>query len=322
MTEITQTIPETHVQVPTKQNPIKEDIRQSDNWAECLKLYNWNTFKTSNGNNIYILKTPVGGFVKIQRPKLLNESELDEIDKICKENNALFIKLDPNIGQDLHMLKQKGYRLSKELLCPSLTLYINMEKMETELWNGLSHSAKYSINRAKREGAYTELVQNPDEEQLEKFYKVYLETAKYRKLSIKNIADLKKRVEVFKNESYIVFVYDKEKNLVGCKFYLGHKGNIWYIYGGTSSKGRVKSKAGYLLMWSSILYFKEKGYKYLDLEGISDPRLPKSIVSWGGFSHFKERFNGTLVEFPWPQIKYFSPILKIINLIYGRYVTI
>ncbi|EKD95655.1 MAG: hypothetical protein ACD_24C00407G0006, partial [uncultured bacterium] len=92
MTEITQAIPETPAQIPTKQNPIKEDIRQSDNWAECLKLYNWNTFKTSNGNNIYILKSPVGAFVKIQRPKLLNESELDEIDKICKENNALFIK--------------------------------------------------------------------------------------------------------------------------------------------------------------------------------------------------------------------------------------
>src|SRR3989344_69442 len=231
MTEITQTIPETPEQIPITQNPIKEDIRQSDNWAECLKLYNWKAIKTSNGNNIYILKTPIGGFVKIQRPKLLDEAELDEIEKICKENNALFIKLDPNIGQDLHLLEKKGYRLSKELLCPSLTIYIDLEKTETELWNGLSHSAKYSVNRAKREGAYTELIQNPNEEQLEKFYKV-------------------------------------------------------------------------------------------DLEGISDPRLPKSIVNWGGFSHFKERFNGVHIEFPWPQIKYFSPLLKIIDKIYGRYVSI
>ena len=53
MTEITQTIPETPEQIPITQNPIKEDIRQSDNWAECLKLYNWKAIKTSNGKYLY-----------------------------------------------------------------------------------------------------------------------------------------------------------------------------------------------------------------------------------------------------------------------------
>ena len=312
----------TEIPATLTQNPIQDDIRQSDNWAECLTLYNWQTFKTSAGNKIYILKSGIGGFVKIQRPQLLSFAELDEIERICKEHKALFIKIDPNIGQNLNIFSQKKYKASSEVLCPSLTIYFDLGKTEKELWDSLSHSAKYSINRAKREGAYTEYVQKPSEDQLKKFYEVYLETTRHKRFGGKNYADLKKRVETFGTDSHIVFVYDKEKNLIGAKFYLGYNGNIWYIYGGTSDKGRVKSKAGYLLMWNSILHFKEKGYKYMDLEGISDPRFPKTVSIWGGFSHFKEMFNGMLVEFPIPQVKYLSPVLKVMDKVYGRYLSI
>ena len=45
------------------------DIRQSQEWASCLELYGWKSLRTSNGNNIEILNTKIGGFVKIQKPK-------------------------------------------------------------------------------------------------------------------------------------------------------------------------------------------------------------------------------------------------------------
>jgi lipid II:glycine glycyltransferase (peptidoglycan interpeptide bridge formation enzyme) len=41
------------------------------------------------------------------------------------------------------------------------------------------------------------------------------------------------------------------------------------------------------------------------------------LDTWGGFSHFKEKFGGTIVEFPVPYVKYFNPIIKVISKLYG-----
>jgi len=63
-------------------------------------------------------------------------------------------------------------------------------------------------------------------------------------------------------------------------------------------------------MWESILYFKKIAYKYIDLEGVDDERFPSFTKNWGGFTHFKEKFGGTILKLPPPYIKYYSPILK------------
>ena len=88
------------------------------------------------------------------------------------------------------------------------------------------------------------------------------------------------------------------------------------MFGGTTELGR-HNKTGYELLWQSILYFKKLGYAWLDLEGVYDPRFPKYLNAWGGFSHFKEKFGGVVVEFPMPYIKYLSPVLKLIAKLYG-----
>ena len=59
------------------------------------------------------------------------------------------------------------------------------------------------------------------------------------------------------------------------------------------------------------------GYKYLDLDGLYDDRFPKRLKDYGGFSHFKERFNPIIVEFPVPYVKYLSPVMRAIKKLYG-----
>jgi lipid II:glycine glycyltransferase (peptidoglycan interpeptide bridge formation enzyme) len=106
----------------------------------------------------------------------------------------------------------------------------------------------------------------------------------------------------------LFLVYDKDKKLMGGKYFLGYNKNIWYMYGGTSNEGR-RNKAGYNLVWESFLGLKRSGYDFLDFEGVDDDRFAFT-QQWGGFSHFKEKFGGVKVEFPLPRIKYFSSILK------------
>jgi lipid II:glycine glycyltransferase (peptidoglycan interpeptide bridge formation enzyme) len=287
------------------------DIRQSDNWARYLETLGWHFVKTKAGVNIEFKKLGPVSLVKIQRPRQLSQKDLEEFEQLCKQNKSLFIKIEPWIEQNLEVLEKNGYHISNAPLAPPTTIYIDLVKSKEELWHSVSRSGKYSIRRAQREGVRVEYFKNPSEELLKEFYGVEADTGKKKKFYVQSLQDLKAKAEEFGDECYIIKVFDGENNLCGMNFYLGFKGNIWFIHGGTTDTGR-KNKTGYDLVWQAILYFKELGYKVMDLEGKDDDRFPAFTKDWGGFSHFKEKFGGEVVEFPKPRIKYLNPFLKFI----------
>lgn len=285
------------------------DIRQSKGWSEYLAFLGWNSIRTSGDINIEIRKVFFGGLVKIQRPKKVLKADLIEILELCKKDKALFIKLEPAQNQDLKILSDSGYVRSASPLLPPTTILIDLTTDEKTLWTNVSHSGKYSVNRAGREGANVEFFQNPDENVLKSFYDIHKQTGNKKGFYVEGFDDIKKKVEIFKDESFIISVKNKEGTIVGSNFYLGFNKNIWFMHGATSSVGR-KSKAGYELVWKSFLYFKNLGYKILDLEGKDDKRFPNFTKGWGGFSHFKEKFGGQEIIFPEPYIKYLNPLLS------------
>ncbi len=292
---------------------ITSDIRQSDEWAENMKMYGWDFIRTPGGVNVGFLHSRLGSFVKIQRPRLLNEKDLEEIEDLCKKHRAFFIKIETSYGQNIEILTKNAYIASSNIMSPASTIYMDLELSEKVLWENISKGARYSIKRAQREGTHTKFYIHPDEEVLKQFYELYKQTGIKKKYGIKSFDDIVKRTRTFGDKSYLVCVYDKEGKLVGAKYYLGYKENVWYIFGGTSDQGRVKSKAGYELMWQSILYLKNEGYKILDLDGIFDERFPTYLDWWGGFSHFKERFGGQVIQFPVPYVKYLHPLMKLMS---------
>lgn len=292
---------------------ISNDIRQSNEWGENMKMYGWDFVRTPGGINVGFLHSKIGSFVKIQRPRLLNEKDLEEIEDLCKKNRAFFIKIETSYGQNIEVLTKNAYVASANIMSPASTIYMDLELPEKNLWENISKGARYSIKRAQREGTSTKFYVHPDETVLKQFYELYKQTGIKKRYGIKSFDDIVKRTRTFGDRSYLVCVYDKEGELVGAKYYLGYKENVWYVFGGTSDKGRIKNKAGYELMWQSILYLKNEGYKILDLDGIFDERFPTYLDWWGGFSHFKERFGGQVVKFPVPYVKYLHPLMKLMS---------
>ena len=285
------------------------DIRQSKGWSEYLNFLGWNSVRTSSDINIETRKVFFGGLVKIQRPRNVSKNDLVEIAEICKKNKALFIKLEPSLDQDLKVLTENGYVRSSSPLLPPTTIFIYLINNEKTLWNNVSHSGKYSVKRAQRENAKVEFFRNPSENILKSFYDIHKQTGNKKGFYIENFEDIKKKVEIFKNESFVISVKNNEGTIMGANFYLGFDNNVWFMHGATSAEGR-KSKAGYELVWRSFLYFKSLGYEILDLEGKDDKRFPNFTKGWGGFSHFKEKFGGEEIVYPEPYIKYLNPLLS------------
>ncbi|MFZ2664010.1 MAG: peptidoglycan bridge formation glycyltransferase FemA/FemB family protein [Patescibacteria group bacterium] len=285
------------------------DIRQSEKWSLYLKGFGWKSHRTARGVRIEYIKTFIGTIVKIQHPLPLTLEDLKEIEEFCVGQKALFIKIEPFIGQDVKVIEEAGYKKNFYPLSPPSTIYIDLTKSEEDLWNNLSHSAKYSIKRAQREGTVTRFYQNPLPEKVTDYFDMLKNTAKRKHFYVQPLKDFLSKIKVFGKECHLVLSYNSGGKLLSGKFYLCYEDMVLYSTGGTSREG-LETKAGYELLWKSILYFKGLGYKVLDLEGKDDERFKTITKDWGGFSHFKEKFNGEEVEFPYPYVKYLNPFLK------------
>ncbi len=290
------------------------DIRQSEKWSQYLAWIGWTSQHTAGDVSVEIMKTGIGGLVKVQRPKLLTNEDLFQIEDISKKAKAIFVKVEPGIGQDMDIFKKRGYRNSPSPLAPPSTIYIDFANSWDTLWNNISKSGRYSIRRSEKWGEKVEFYQNPSSEILHKFYEIEKESAKSQKFMIQSYEDLAKKAEVFGNDSFVALGFDAKGNPTGGKFFLGCENCIWYVHAGTTALGR-KSDSGHKTMWESMLHFKKLGYKMMDMDGINDSRFPNFTKNWGGFSFFKEKFGGEKIRFPKPQIKYLSVVLKVLSRI-------
>ena len=292
--------------------PKTYDVRQSPQWSSFLETLGWKSFRTSKGINIQIRKSVFGALVKIQKPNPFDKDDLNEIEKICRKQKAIFIKIEPYFGQDTDLLKNTGFEVSWFPMTPTATYFINLEKSEEELWNNVSHGGKYAIHRAQREGAEVKVFRKPNIVIMEEFYEVLKYTGRLQKIYVPPIKQVMNQVQAFSDNGVLLVVYNKDGQLCGAKWHLMYGDNVLYISGGTSELGR-KDKSGYELVWKSILYFKALGLKTFDLEGKDDKRFPGFTKRWGGFSHFKEKFGGSAIEFPHPRIKYLNPVMKFLH---------
>lgn len=287
-----------------------KDFRQSQQWEEYLKTLKWKTHRTSYDALIVYRLSGLGNLFKIQRPGALNNDQVTELHQFCKKNQAGYIKFEPSADQNIGVLTSAKYSKTYYPHIPTKTMYINLSLGENALFEKLSKSAKYSVNRAQRENARYEIYSNPTNEQLKNFYDLYAESGKYKNYFVEPFKDTQTKRDIFKEQFFVSFVYDEKNNLCGTQCFLVFKNNVWFVMGGTSKIGR-KNKTGYHLMWKSITHFSQLNYDCLDFEGLDDDRFPTFTKGWGGFSHFKEKFNGEVLEFPPPYARCYKLILRM-----------
>src|SRR3972149_9418788 len=94
----------------------------------------------------------------------------------------MFVKIDPALDQTLAVLESAGFIRSFHPLVPPSTIFIDLTKSEMGLWEQISRSGKYSIQRARREGSRIETHQSPSEKILEDFRLVAPDTARVKNI--------------------------------------------------------------------------------------------------------------------------------------------
>jgi lipid II:glycine glycyltransferase (peptidoglycan interpeptide bridge formation enzyme) len=251
-------------------------------------------------HSVPIINKNVGYFPKGYMP---DAEQLAILKNLAKENNAIFIKMEPNVGQkvsDLSAHKNiKKFLIDNDCvpgkpLFTKYTFQLDLSKSEEELFANLESKTRYNVNLAYKKGV--QIFENSTQEGMEQYIEILEETTKrqgfyahspeYFRTMWRTLGDsgmLKIFNAVYDNKvltSWIIFVFNNR---------------LYYPYGASRNINR-EVMANNLMMWEIIKYGKSIDCKTFDLWGSLGPD-PDKKSSWYGFHKFKKGYGGDLVEF-------------------------
>ncbi len=277
---------------------IAEHPLQTTSWAEFRRRWGNEVLETKYGiltvHPLPFTSYRIGMFIKGPMP---TETMIKDLVKIGKENNLVFIKLEPNYAvkkdgmrcadkdKAINLLKKYGAVPGKTLFTPT-TFWIDLNPGEEELMKGFSSKTRYNIRLAERNGVT--IKEDNSDKAFEKYLELtaetvsrqgfYAHTEKYHRLMwnfLRNAGISKLLTATYRGEiitTWILFVW---------------KDFLYYPYGASTEKHK-NVMANNLMMWEAIKFGKRLGLKTFDLWGREEGK---------GFTKFKEGYNPHVVEF-------------------------
>lgn len=287
------------------------DIRQSDGWFEFWKNVSWERIVFEKGVSARILKSVLGASIIVEKPQNINEETLLKIENFAKENKALILQIKPNLYQETDIFDKHKYDFVKDPVGTTKTGIIDLKTPLEDLYKKLPKTDRHILNNFKNEISVS-IGNNYSNEEIDLFYKVYRQNGLSKKFAVHTKINFINFLNAFKNNSYLCTVRKSNNEyLGGCVFVCEGK-TAWYMFSGMNNNGR-KYGTGYFAIWNSIVYLKNKGYEFIDLEGLYDERYPKTYKNHQGYSQFKNRFQPDVVYYPKFRIKYFNGVYKLID---------
>ena len=292
-----------------------------------LQSYEWGEFRKKTGVKVIrrgLVRNNkiVDGFTltlhKIPRTKLYigylpkgnqpTQELIDELKRIGKENNCIFIQLEPNVRNDQSsVIGYKSLRPAAHPLFTKYTFVIDLKKSEQELLATMHQKTRYNIRVAEKHKV--KVVEDNSKESFEHYLKLMLETTSrqgfyahtpsYHRHLFETLANSQRPTANslsyhLLNATYVPPATRHPQTLTSWVLFV-FKDTIYYPYGASSREYR-EVMASNLIMWEAIKFGKKLGLKYFDMWGALGPE-PDKNDPWYGFHRFKEGYGGELVEF-------------------------
>lgn len=238
---------------------------------------------------------------------LPNKAMINELTKIGRENNCIFITLEPNVERIMNYelrIKNLGLQSSIRPLFTKYNFVIDLTKSEEELLEAMHPKTRYNIRVAQRQGVKVE--ERSDKQAFDIYLKLYFATTrrqhyfghteKYHKLLWETLQSGKEKEERGNDTltARLLIAYYKSIPLVAWLL-LEYKDTLYYPYGGSSEQYK-NVMASNLVAWEAIKLGKKLGCKKFDLWGALGPN-PDPQDPWYGFHKFKQGYGGKLVEY-------------------------
>lgn len=294
------------------------DLRQTLKYAEYMKTLGWKVALVSNEsrqrrgsleaagirNHVYIKKIPlVGNIAKLQRPSAMPAPEVME--SLHRKYTLAAIYIEPLIHNSSFLIP--GLKPAKNCFLPPKTIQIDLSQSLEQLVSQMKKETRYSLKLAERFGVRVE-----ESRDIEAFIKLWHQSARRRGFFFSQGKEIKALWSAFGKKAHLLLAFSDPKQPLAGVLIARSPTAAYYMYAVSTREGN-KLATPTLLVWEAVKLAKKAGCKIFDFEGINDPRYPQT-KSWKGFSRFKEGFGGKAIEYPRTLVKYYNPLLRVLQL--------
>lgn len=263
----------------------------------------------------YIPKAPIVDWENESLVKFLFEN----IDQVCRDRNAIFVKLEPSAHSGQWAVDSGQWRtipnyqllITSKPIQPQRTLVVDLRPSEDEILATMKQKTRYNIRLAEKKGVTVK----PSDD-LDTFNKLMQITGERDQFGVHSSAYYRTVYELFRplNRAQIFTAYYNDQPLATLMlFMLGNR--AWYFYGGSSNEERNRMPT-YLLQWEAMRWAKAHGATHYDLWGVPDEdeeTLEANFENrndglWGVY-RFKRGFGGKLIREPDAWDRVYSPMM-------------
>lgn len=285
-------------------------ILQSSAWGNLKSDFGWYS-KTLLTNDIgsqvlfrrlpfgitiaYIPKGPVGNLSSLG-------THIKDLDQLCKANNAVFLKIEPNLfeeteGVDELVAQYSQYGNSAKNIQPRRTIMVSLEGEPEEWLARMKQKTRYNIRLAARKEVV--ITQSTD---LSAFQLLMEETSSRNEFGVHSLKYYQKAFSEFYPDAVRIFLatYQDQPLAAIMVFFRGNLAS--YFYGASSNAERNRMPT-YLLQFEAMKWAASQGCTTYDLWGIPDEDhetletqfKDRSDDLWGVY-RFKRGFGGKITR--------------------------
>lgn len=282
-------------------------ILQTAAWGQLKSDFDWKATNVVTGNTgaqILFRKLPLGlSLAYIPRGPVGNDwgKLWPEVDRICKEKKAIFLKVEPDIWESESDITSgwqppSGFSLSPHEIQPPRTLSVDLQGNEDQILARMKQKTRYNIRLARRKGVVIRQTCDVDV-----FYQLMQVTGERDAFGVHSKAYYQRAMDLFEPRGNCVMLCAEfEEQPLAALIVFAHGKRSWYFYGASSNEHRHLMPT-YLLQWKAMQWAKAQGCSEYDLWGVPDEdqeTLEANFLNrrddlWGVY-RFKRGFGGDL----------------------------
>ena len=130
-------------------------LLQTGEWGELKSAFGWKPVRViSESGSVQILfrKLPLGFSIGYIPKANVDVSIWDEIDSACKQNRAIFLKLEPDQWEDERPIPNYQLPISPHNIQPPRTLLVDIRGSDEEILARMKQKTRYNIRLAEKKG--------------------------------------------------------------------------------------------------------------------------------------------------------------------------
>lgn len=225
-----------------------------------------------------------------------SEKMITAITDLGKKNNAIFIKIEPNVivSSEITIPQRQNLVVSQKPMFTKYTFLLDLSPDEEMLLSKMKEKTRYNVRLAQKKGVVV------TEETSQEGFKIYLqlleETIKRDRFFAHDSRYHQTMWDIMSKAGIAHLLIARYQNVPLAAWILFKFHDVLYYPYGTSSRESREVMAPNLMMWEAIRLGKKLGCSYFDMWGALGPN-PDQKDPFYGFHRFKEGYGGQLVEF-------------------------